>query len=410
MTNWKTYKLSEIGTLARGKSKHRPRDASHLYGGDYPFIQTGDVKNANHKIYTYTQTYSEAGLAQSKLWEAGTLCITIAANIADTAILTFPACFPDSVLGFVPDPEKCDIEFMEYMLQYYKKQIQQHSIGSVQENINLGTFQNITFQLPHLLTQRRIAEILSALDDKIELNRRMNQTLEQMAQTLFRQFFVDGIDEENLPEGWREVKVQDVINITIGRTPPRAQREWFTTDPADVKWMSIKDLGNCGVYISDTSEYLTEAAVKKFNVPVIPENTVVLSFKLTVGRVAITTDTMLSNEAIAHFIPKADTYLSSEFVYQYLKEFNYDSLGNTSSIATAVNSKTIKEMPILLPDHQKVAKYTDSVKDLFAKIKSNSKEITTFTQLRDTLLPKLMSGEIDVMQTKPDELHEPVLS
>jgi type I restriction enzyme S subunit len=198
MTYRKAFKLGELGTLARGKSKHRPRDASHLYGGKYPFIQTGDIKNANHKIHTYNQTYSEAGLAQSKLWEAGTLCITIAANIAETAILTFPACFPDSVIGFVPNPDKCDVEYVEYMLQYYKKQIQQHSIGSVQENINLGTFQNITFQLPDLPTQHRIAEILTALDEKIELNRRMNLTLEQMAQTLYRQYFMDGIDEEDL--------------------------------------------------------------------------------------------------------------------------------------------------------------------------------------------------------------------
>lgn len=82
--NWKTYKLSEIGTIARGKSKHRPRDASHLYGGKYPFIQTGDVKAANHRVYTHSQTYSEQGLAQSKLWPEGTMCITIAANIAET--------------------------------------------------------------------------------------------------------------------------------------------------------------------------------------------------------------------------------------------------------------------------------------------------------------------------------------
>ena len=85
--NWKKYKLTDLGTIARGKSKHRPRDASHLYGGKYPFIQTGDVKAANHRLTKHTQTYSEAGLAQSKLWPENTMCITIAANIAETAIL-----------------------------------------------------------------------------------------------------------------------------------------------------------------------------------------------------------------------------------------------------------------------------------------------------------------------------------
>jgi len=89
MSDWKKYKLSDIGTLGRGKSKHRPRDAAHLYGGEYPFIQTGDVKKANHKVYKYSQTYSEEGLAQSKLWPKETICITIAANIAETAISLF---------------------------------------------------------------------------------------------------------------------------------------------------------------------------------------------------------------------------------------------------------------------------------------------------------------------------------
>ena len=102
---WDEKSLDELGSVGRGKSKHRPRDAEHLYGGPYPFIQTGDVKHAELYIKSYSQTYSEAGLAQSKLWPAGTLCITIAANIADTAILGLDACFPDSVLGFIANEE-----------------------------------------------------------------------------------------------------------------------------------------------------------------------------------------------------------------------------------------------------------------------------------------------------------------
>jgi type I restriction enzyme, S subunit len=100
------FELGEIGTLDRGRSKNRPRNAPELYGDKYPFIQTGDIANAGSYIKTYQQTYSELGLKQSKMWKTGTLCITIAANIAKTAILTFDACFPNSVVGFVPDKEK----------------------------------------------------------------------------------------------------------------------------------------------------------------------------------------------------------------------------------------------------------------------------------------------------------------
>ena len=98
---WQKSLFAEVGKLDRGRSKYRPRDEPSLYGGRYPFLQTGEIANANGEIKTYTQTYSEKGLAQSRMWPAGTLCITIAANIGKTAILTFPACFPDSIVGFI---------------------------------------------------------------------------------------------------------------------------------------------------------------------------------------------------------------------------------------------------------------------------------------------------------------------
>nr|MBF0682422.1 restriction endonuclease subunit S [Pseudomonas sp.] len=190
-SEWREVGLSDLGQVARGRSKHRPRYAEHLYGGQYPFIQTGDVKASGGRITSHSQTYSEAGLAQSRLWPAGTLCITIAANIAETGILSYPACFPDSVIGFIADPAKCDVRFIEYSFRQLKKRLQHEAIGSVQDNINLATFERLKFPIPDLTEQKRIAHILGALDDKIELNRQMNTTLEAMAQALFKSWFVD---------------------------------------------------------------------------------------------------------------------------------------------------------------------------------------------------------------------------
>ncbi len=282
----------------------------------------------------------------------------------------------------------------------------QGSSGTRMPRADWNNLKNIEWEFPSLPTQTRIAAILSSLDDKIELNRRTNATLEAMAQTLFKKYFdlpaiasaKEGydIDPDNLPDGWRYEKVESLFDISIGRTPPRVQREWFSNNHEDVKWISIKDMGNSGTYIFETSEYLTKEAVKKFNVPVIPDNTVVLSFKLTVGRVAITTEKMLSNEAIAHFIPKKSTYLTPEYIFLFLKNFEYDSLGNTSSIATAVNSQTIKGINILVPDIEMINNFSSSVVTLFKRIKTNQEEIKTLIQIRDSLLPKLMSGEIEV--------------
>ena len=162
--NWVDRTLEEVSTtFGRGKSKHRPRNAPHLYGGKYPFIQTGDIRSANHTITEYSQTYSDAGLAQSKLWPKGTICITIAANIAETAILDFDACFPDSVIGVVADPKIADIGYIEYVLQSLKARLQSMGKGSAQANINMGTFENERFPFPPVAEQRKMVSLLDTL-------------------------------------------------------------------------------------------------------------------------------------------------------------------------------------------------------------------------------------------------------
>lgn len=160
---WKT--LGEVAIeFGRGKSRHRPRNDPRLYGGDIPFIQTGDIRNASHIITEYTQTYTAFGLAQSKLWPKGTLCITIAANIAETTILGFDSCFPDSVIGFVANPEVTNSTYVEYLLSSLKTKLQSQSTGSAQDNINMGTFESMYLPFPPLVEQNRIVALL----DKFE--------------------------------------------------------------------------------------------------------------------------------------------------------------------------------------------------------------------------------------------------
>jgi len=162
---WKT--LPEMALdFGRGKSKHRPRNDEKLYGGDIPFIQTGDIRGASHIITQYSQTYSALGLKQSKLWPKGTLCITIAANIAETSILGFDACFPDSVIGFVADPNKTSSGYVEYLLQSTKTKLEEKGKekSSAQSNINLATFEQLKLPFPSLAEQARIVAILDKFD------------------------------------------------------------------------------------------------------------------------------------------------------------------------------------------------------------------------------------------------------
>ena len=161
---WEEKQLKDVALVfGRGKSKHRPRNWEGLFGGNYPFIQTGEVRNANKYVSEYTETYNEVGLAQSKLWEKGTICITIAANIAETAILGFDACIPDSIIGLQVDPKKAALDFVYYLLQYFKTELQKLGKGSAQDNINLGTFENRLFPFPPLKDQQTIVRQLDAL-------------------------------------------------------------------------------------------------------------------------------------------------------------------------------------------------------------------------------------------------------
>lgn len=161
---WEQKTLAQVSsTFGRGKSKHRPRNFKGLYDGDYPFIQTGDIRNCNHYVTKHTQTYNEMGLAQSKLWPAGTICITIAANIAETGVLAFDACFPDSVIGLVVNEKFADRNFVEYLLQSFKVRIQALGKGSAQANINMGTFENELFPFPSVKEQQTIVQKLDAL-------------------------------------------------------------------------------------------------------------------------------------------------------------------------------------------------------------------------------------------------------
>jgi type I restriction enzyme S subunit len=163
--SWPTEPLANIGLLSRGKSKHRPRNDPKLLNGPYPLIQTGDVTQALNYIRHFTQTYSEFGLKQSKLWPAGTLCITIAANIADTAILSFDACFPDSIVGFHPGNE-LTTEFIHMWFVLYKQVLKDSAPESAQKNINLEILSKLVVMLPPKKLQQKFSAIFSSLEDR----------------------------------------------------------------------------------------------------------------------------------------------------------------------------------------------------------------------------------------------------
>ena len=298
-----------------------------------------------------------------------------------------------------------DNTFVYYLTHFppFKNAAIKSMVGtSGRQRAQVDVLENLIMSLPPLSTQLKIADILSKLDDKIENNRKINENLEQQAQALFKSWFVDFepfrdqsfVESElgMIPEGWRVEKAEDIFDINIGKTPPRKETKWFSNSKDDNIWVSIADMGTCGMFISESSEYLTDEAINRFNILMVEEDSVLLSFKLTVGRVVIAASKLTTNEAIARFLLHDKSY--REFLYLYLKQYEYSNLGSTSSIATAVNSKTIKSMKLLNPTSDVIHGFSEITKPIFEQIRLLLAESRRLSLLRDTLLPKLMSGEI----------------
>lgn len=208
---FETATLQAFGTLDRGVSKHRPRDAGHLFGGIYPFIQTGDVSNTGDWIIGYKSTYSEAGLAQSRLWPKGTLCITIAANIAKAAILEFDACFPDSVVGFTPH-EGISSEYVLYCLRFYQEYFEHRAPKSAQMNINLETLRTLRMPMPPEALQIEFAQFVREMR---AINKVVNAQLDRRTE-LFRELTIAAFTGE-LTASWREKNSRHIEEATKSR-------------------------------------------------------------------------------------------------------------------------------------------------------------------------------------------------
>lgn len=276
------------------------------------------------------------------------------------------------------------------------------ALGAAQRTISLTALRNMEIPVPPLEIQEKIVEKAFPYDALIENNKKQIKLLEEAAQRLYKEWFVDMHFPEyedstvidGIPEGWKKDRADSFFNITIGKTPPRAEKQWFVDGGEGMPWLSISDMGDAGVYVFNTSEGLTNDAVQKHNMKVVPAGTVFVSFKLTVGRVAIAARDMCSNEAIAHFYIEDDKLRA--YTYCYLGNFEYDTLGNTSSISKAVNSKIIKAMPFVMPDDETLNEFSSIVSPILDAIYCKQAMNRELLEARDRLLPKLMNGEIEI--------------
>ena len=400
VADWKPAKLNELGFVGRGKSRHRPRNATFLYGGRYPFFQTGDIKAANFYLTEYSQTYSEEGLAQSKLWKPGTLCITIAANIAESAILGIEGCFPDSVVGFIADPEKADVRFIKYYMEILKLQMQSVSRGTTQDNLSMDKLLTFDFRAPPLPVQRRIAGILSAYDELIKNNQRRIRILEDMARSLYREWFVHfrypghesvpPVDSPlgQIPQGWEVKKLGDIA--VVNRTQISAKNP-----PDELHYIDIASVSPGQIdYV--TTYAFTDAPGRARRI--VQHGDVLWSCVRPNRR---------SHALVMH--PETNTIASTGFAVLTAKTVPFTFLyfatttddfvsyltNNASGAAyPAVTATTFEKAELLVPSPALLERFGEATIAMMEQAHTLQRQTTNLRRTRDLLLPRLLSGQV----------------
>lgn len=398
-----TAKIDELGFIGRGKSRHRPRNAEFLYGGPYPFFQTGDIKAANFVLTEYSQTYSEAGLAQSKLWKPGTLCITIAANIAETAILGIEGCFPDSVVGFIADPEKADVRFIKYYIDTIKLQMQSVSQGAAQDNLSLEKLLAFDFLVPPLPEQKRIAGILSAYDELIENSQRRIKVLEIMARSLYREWFVHfrfpGHENTSripsplgeIPESWEVTKLGEFVEFKSGF----AFKSGTFTAEGEYRLITIKNVQD-GAFNPVSESRVDELPERLPEYCILKDGDILLSLTGNVGRVCLVYDgPFLLNQRVSKLAPIE----AFDWALTYCMFRESDMRTKLEQLSNGVAQQNLSpilaaRMDFALPPRALREQFSIRATPMIKRGIQLYSQIQKLRKTRDLLLPRLLSGQI----------------
>lgn len=388
MIEYKIVKITDLGTVNRGKSKHRPRNDSLLYGGKYPFIQTADIKKANLYLSDYSQTYNEIGLKQSKLWKKGTLCFTIAANIADSAILDIDACFPDSIVGFLPHENVSDTIYVKYLFDELKLYFQQISKGTTQDNLSLDKICRVKLRVPNYETQKKIALVLSSYDNLIENNNKRIKLLEQMAENLYKEWFVrfrfPGYEDVEfvgkLPSGWQYQSISESMDFFDSQRVPLSSMQRDEMEKIYPYYGAAKLMDYVDDYLFD-GEYLLLGE----------DGTVVTTDGFPV--LQLVNDKFWVNNH-AHVI-RGKGNISTRFLYLTFCRFPITGVV-TGSAQPKISKGRLEKLKILVPDAITMEHFNNLINPMFDEINVLKKQLIRITQQRDMLLPRLMSGKLEV--------------
>src|SRR5690625_6149399 len=389
MREWKEITLAEIVTLIGGGTPKT--SVSEYWGGQIPWLSVVDFNNGKKYVFDTEKKITEKGLENSstKLLEKGDIIISARGTVGVVAMLGKQMAFDRSCYGVRGNTNSTN-EYVYYLSKYRISNFLQFSHGGVSDTITRDTFKETDILLPPLPEQRAIASVLSSLDDKIGLLHRQNQTLEQMAETLFRQWFV-----EEANEGWEATSLYDAVELVGGGTPKTSIEEYWN---GKIKWLSGGDISsNHKSIITRSEKTITEAGLNNSSTKLLPKYCTVISARGTVGKYCILSEPMAFSQSNYGIKPKyQDCYFFTYLLINHsVEELNSAAYG---SVFDTITTNTFKRLDVALPSEIEIQNFEAKVEDYFFKILNNQTQIHTLSALRDTLLPKLMSGEVRVQQ------------
>jgi len=392
MSYYPTRQLCNVGVTLLD-CEHRTPKASPV---GYPYVAIPNIKKGRldlSEVRLISKEDFESWTKKTKP-QAGDIIVTRRARVGDTAVvpLGLDCAIGQNLVILRSDGSKLDQSYLRWALQgpIYEEQVRKFmNVGAVFDRLNCADIPKFEIPVPPLPEQRAIARILGSLDNKIELNHRQNKTLEAMAEAIFRQWFIEEADD-----GWEETTIENVcVRIASGGTPSTKVGEYYN---GDINWYSTRELSDTFLYESSTK--ITNSGLENSSAKMFPENTVLIAICAapTVGRLGILANDATFNQSACGFIAD-ENKICFEYLYLHLL-FSRQKLNNIASGSAQqnLNVKIIKNFEILLPPSNIVQKLKCVVRPIFQQIKLNTKQIMTLEKLRDTLLPKLMSGDVRV--------------
>ena len=383
------YKLSDIVDVIGGGTPKT--SAVDYWGGDIPWLSVRDFSNDLRYVYKTEKYITKLGLENSstKLLCKGDVIISARGTVGEIASIPYPMAFNQSCYGLRAKEKVVTEDFLYYLIRYNISTLKNQTHGSVFDTITRDTFGGIEVDIPNLIVQQKISRILSVLDEKIEINHKINKNLEQQAQSYFQELFIDDANLERTIG-----TINDLGTVVGGSTPSKAKSEYYAESA--IAWITPKDLAiNKSKFVSHGENDITELGLKNSSAVIMPEGTVLFSSRAPIGYIAIATGEVTTNQGFKSVVPKPK--IGTPFVYFFLKNALPIIEGMASgSTFKEVSGSTMKNVPAVIPDIETLARFNDFCTPIFAQQRILEEQNQSLATLRDNLLPKLMYGEFDI--------------